>query len=586
MMLTELFFAAARMAVLPAVILVLGALALPLLPRAHRSFFFLAFPLLALYAVWALPGEPAVAIRVMDYQLILFQADSLSRVFGTVFSLIVFIGGIYAFHLRDTGQQSTALLYAAGALGVTFAGDYFTLFIFWEIMAVASTFLVWARRTPESGRAGMRYLLMHVFGGGLLFAGILLYYLQNNSLLLEKLLPDGSAAAWFIMAGVALNAAVPPLHAWLTDAYPKATVTGAVFMSALTTKTAVYVLIRLFPGWEILLYLGVMMALYGVVFAVLANDIREILAYHIVSQVGYMVAGVGIGTEMALNGSTAHAFSHILYKALLFMGAGAVLQTTGKSKLTELGGLAKSQPLMLWLYMIGAFSISGFPLFNGFISKSMVVAAAGEAHYGWAVLLLLLASMGTFLHTGLKLPYFTWYAEDRCITPLKAPKNMLIGMALAAFLCMLYGVMPSLLYRILPYSVDYRPYTIAHLAETTQILIFTFVGFWVLREKLAGTSTITLDTDWFYRWPARPVRRYFVDTVDAVFSAAETFISGLVRSLAAFRHNPAVIFSHAAGRQTFNPDFYRPATQFLIVAVLLVFVILAAWGLLAAGKFR
>jgi multicomponent Na+:H+ antiporter subunit D len=583
-MLIDPGFAAARIFAIPAVILLFGALILPLIPRAWRSSFFLAFPLLALYAVWTLPSETVISIRTMDYELIVFQSDRLSRVFGAIFSLIVFIGGIYAFHIRDTGQQSATLLYAAGALGVTFAGDYFTLFIFWEMMAVASTFLVWARRTPESGRAGTRYLLVHLFGGSLLLTGILLHYFKCNSLLIEKLLPDGSIASWFILGGVALSAAIPPLHAWLTDAYPKASVTGAVFMSALTTKTAVYVLIRLFPGWEILLYLGVIMALYGVVFAVLANDIREILAYHIVSQVGYMVAGVGIGTEMALNGSTAHAFSHILYKALLFMGAGAVLQTTGKSKLTELGGLAKAQPLTLWLYMIGAFSISGFPLFNGFISKSMVVAAAGEAHYGWMVLLLLFASVGTFLHTGLKLPYFTWYAQERGITPLKTPGNMLIGMALAAFLCLLYGVMPSLLYRILPYSVDYRPYTIAHLAETIQILIFTFAGFWVFRKKLAGTSTITLDTDWFYRRPARLVRRYFVDTVDAMFSAAEAFMSGIVRRLAKFQYNPAIIFKHDARLKPFNPDEYRPATQFLIMLVLFVFVVLMALSLFRFGN--
>lgn len=265
------------------------------------------------------------------------------------------------------------------------------------------------------------------------------------------------------------------------------------------------------------------------------------------------------------------------------MGAGAVLQTTGKSKLTELGGLAKAQPLILWLYMIGAFSISGFPLFNGFISKSMVVTAAGEAHYGWAALGMSLAGVGTFLSIGLKLPYFTWYAEDRHITPLKAPRNMLIGMALAAFLCMLYGVMPSLLYRILPYSVDYRPYTIAHLAEITQILIFTFAGFWVFRKKLAGTSTITLDTDWFYRRPARLVQRYFVDIVDVVFSGAEAFMSGMVRRLAKFQYNPTVIFKHDARLKPFNPDEYRPATQFLIILVLLVFVVLMALSLLGFG---
>ncbi len=565
---------------LPAFILVAGAILLPLLPRILRSFFFLLFPLIALYSIWALPAETVLSLQIMDYQLTLFQADRLSRLFGTIFSLISFIGGIYAFHVRETGQQSAALLYAAGAAGVTFAGDYFTLFIFWEIMAVASNYLVWARRTGESGKAGMRYLLVHIFGGSLLFSGILLHLSSHGTLLLQPFQQGGNAAAWLILLGVSLNAAIPPLHAWLADAYPKATVTGAVFMSALTTKTAVYVLLRLFPGWEVLLYFGVMMALYGVVFAVLANDIREILAYHIISQVGYMVAGVGIGTEMSLNGTAAHAFSHILYKALLFMGAGAVLHSTGRSKLTELGGFAHRQPAVLWLYMIGAFSISGFPLFNGFISKSMVVAAAGEAHYEWGMLLLLLASIGTFLHTGLKLPYFTWFGEDRHIVPDKVPGNMLLGMGLAASLCTLYGVLPSLLYDMLPFPVHYEPYTLAHLVETTQLLIFTFVGFWVLRAKLAGQPTITLDTDWFYRRPARRCYQIFVESPGRFFDITETLAYRLTAALAQFRRNPLQIIHNSQARHNFNPDHYRPALNLLISLVLLIFSVLAFLGFL------
>jgi multicomponent Na+:H+ antiporter subunit D len=336
-----------------------------------------------------------------------------------------------------------------------------------------------------------------------------------------------------------LNSAIPPLHAWLADAYPKATITGAVFMSAFTTKSAVYILIRLFPGWDILVYWGVAMALYGVVYAVLVNDIREILAYHIVSQVGYMVAGVGIGTEMAINGTTAHAFSHILYKSLLFMGAGAVIHATGKSKLTELGGFAKKMPVVVGLYMIGAFSISGFPFFNGFISKSMVVSAAGYAHFETVMLLLILASVGTFLHTGLKLPYFTWFGEKKSEFDVgKVPFNMKLAMGLGAFFCTLFGVYPVLLYNYLPYAVDYHPYTVYHFVEMMQILVFTFIGFWLLRKKLEGTPTIAVDTDWFYRKPADFVNRVFVQLPNKLFGLAEDSALGLVNKLAGLSRNP------------------------------------------------
>src|SRR6266540_1531151 len=280
-------------------------------------------------------------------------------------------------------------------------------------MAISSALLVLLRREPSAVAAGFRYLLVHIFGGLILLAGILLHWSQVGSLAFGDMGASSGGVAWaMILAAFLLNAAVPPLGAWLPDAYPEATVTGAVFMTAFTTKSAVYVLLRGYAGTELLVWLGAAMAIYGVVYAVLENDARRLLAYHIISQVGYMVCGVGIGTELALNGATAHAFAHILYKAVLFMGAGAVLEVTGRRKLSEMGGLYKTMPVTLVLYMVGAFAISAVPLFSGFVSKSMVVSAAGDSHRTWVYLMLVLASSGTFLHTGLKLPYYMFFAGN------------------------------------------------------------------------------------------------------------------------------------------------------------------------------
>lgn len=573
-----------EMMIPPVFYMIAGAFLLPLMPKSIRSAALLIFPLIALSVIWAFPDGYLIKTSFVGYELILCEVTRLTRIFGTIFALITIIGGVYSYHVKETAQQCAALLYAGGALGVTFAGDYFTLFIFWELMAVASTYLVWAGRNSEAEKAGMRYLLVHLFGGGLLLTGILIYANQAGSILITSLVPDGSVSSWLILAGISLNTAIPPLHAWLADAYPKATVTGAVFLSAFTTKSAVLVLIKIFAGWEILIFFGVMMALYGVVYAVLANDIREILAYHIISQVGYMVAGVGIGTEMAINGTTAHAFSHILYKSLLFMGAGVVLHTTGKSKLTELGGLSKAQPLTLWLYMIGAFSISGFPLFNGFISKSMVVSAAGEAHFDTAMLLLLLASVGTFLHTGLKLPYFTWWSEPKQnLTPTKPTKTMIAGMALAAFFCTLFGVYPALLYDFLPYAVHYNPYTLYHLTEAVQILTFTFVAFWLLRGKLAGEPLIALDTDWFYRKPARLVHIFFVDYVTAAFDYVEKLSMRITVSLIKLGRNPIIIFDKDEKGTDYHPDEHRASLQLLLVLIIFSFVVFTVVSLFLNG---
>jgi len=407
---------------------------------------------------------------------------------------------IYSLHVDDDAQHVAALTYAGAALGVTFAGDFLTLFLFWELMALSAALIVWLRRERAATAAGFRYLLVHVFGGLCLLGGIVLYWSHTGTLAFGDLSRDaGSAAFVLILIAFLLNAAVPPLGAWLPDAYPEATATGAVFLTAFTTKSAVYALIRGFAGTEILVWLGAAMAVYGVVYAVLENDARRLLAYHIISQVGYMVCGVGIGTELALNGASAHAFAHILYKALLFMGAGAVLQVTGLRKLSDMGGLYKTMPVTFALYMVGAFAISAVPLFSGFVSKSMVVSSAGESHRATIFLLLTLASAGTFLHTGLKLPYYMFFGKDRGLPAREPPSNMLVAMGLAAAACVLIGVVPALLYRYLPFPVDYAPYTARHVMATLGLLGFTALGFFVLLAHLDPEPTVSLDTDWFYR---------------------------------------------------------------------------------------
>ena len=486
----------------PGLIFIFGALFIPLVKGRIRQAYILLLPVLAGLSLLNMPDGNGCYLNLLGYELILARVDKLSMVFGYVFVVMAFIGFIYSIHLKKSGQHVAAALYIGSALGVTFAGDFIALFIFWEIMALSSTYLIWARKTQASHNAGFRYLLVHLLGGLSLLVGIIMYVAETGSTAFNLMELSGTAA-YLILIGFILNAAVPPFSAWLSDAYPEATVTGAVFLSAFTTKTAVYVLIRAFPGAEILIWLGAIMAFYGVIFAVLANDIRRLLAYHIISQVGYMVAGVGIGTALALNGTAAHAFSHILYKGLLFMGAGAVLYMTGKSKLTELGGLYKTMPITLTLYMIGGLSISAFPLFSGFVRKSMIVTAAAEEHLTIVWVLLSVSSAGTFLHTGLKLPYFTFFAKDSGIRVKEPPVNMLIAMAIAAFLCILIGVYPSVLYNLLPFAASYLPYTAEHVVWTLQILLFTALGFFMLLKYLGGESYITIDTDWFYRKGAR-----------------------------------------------------------------------------------
>lgn len=494
----------------PGLLLILGAWVLPFVKGKAKRLVMVLLP--ASVLVYCLRLEPGTygEMRFLGQELVFGRVDRLSLVFSYVFALLTLIGMIYALHVDDDAQHVAALTYAGAALGATFAGDFLSLFLFWELMALSAALLVWLRRKPAAVAAGFRYLLVHVFGGLCLLGGIVLYWSQTGSLTFGNMTPHaGSAAFTLILIAFLLNAAVPPFGAWLPDAYPEATATGAVFLTAFTTKSAVYALIRGFAGTEILVWWGAAMAVYGVVYAVLENDARRLLAYHIISQVGYMVCGVGIGTPLALRGAAAHAFAHILYKGLLFMGAGAVLQVTGLRKLSDMGGLYKTMPLTLALYMVGAFAISAVPLFSGFVSKAMIVSAAGESHMAGIFLVLTLASAGTFLHTGLKLPYYMFFGNDSRRLSAEArsakadahepPANMLVAMGLAAAACVLIGVFPALLYSNLPYPVDYAPYTVRHVTETLGLLGFTALGFLLMLKHLNPEPIISLDTDWFYR---------------------------------------------------------------------------------------
>jgi multicomponent Na+:H+ antiporter subunit D len=492
----------------PGLLLIAGAWILPLLKGRLKRALMILLPAAALIdCLLMTPGTYGVT-DFLGQELTFGRVDSLSLVFSYVFSIMALIGMIYALHVDDNAQHVAALTYVGGALGVTFAGDLLSLYVFWEMMAVASSLLVLLRREASAVAAGFRYLLVHIAGGLFLLAGIVLHWSQTGSLAFTDMAAYSGSLAWIlILLAFLLNAAVPPLGAWLPDAYPEATVTGAVFMTAFTTKSAVYALIRGFPGTELLVWLGAAMAIYGVVYAVLENDGRRLLAYHIISQVGYMVCGVGIGTALATNGATAHAFAHILYKGLLFMGAGAVLQMTGLRRLTDMGGLYKTMPLTLGLYMIGAFAISAVPLFSGFVSKSMVVSAAGEGHRAAVFLMLTLASAGTFLHTGLKLPYYMFFGKDSGARGKEPPANMLVAMGLAAAACIFIGVVPGVLYAHLPNPVDYVPYTLQHVTSTLGILSFTALGFFLLPKHLDPAPTVSLDTDWFYRRGAARLMR-------------------------------------------------------------------------------
>ncbi len=486
----------------PFLLYVAGALLLPFIPNGNpRALFSLLIPIVGAYLIWTMPSGLHGQVVLIGWDITLLRVDRLSTIFGLIFSLAAFLGLLYAWHIRDTVQQSASLLYAGAAIGAVYAGDMISLFIFWEGTAIASVFLIWARRTEGAYATGLRYLLVQIASGVILLAGTVLHYQDTGSIAFEAM-TLGSLATWAIFLAFGIKCAFPLLHNWLQDAYPAATITGAVILSAFTTKLAVYALARGFPGTELLVYIGATMAVFPVFYAMMENDLRRVLAYSLNIQLGFMVVGIGVGTSLALNGTAAHAVVHILYKALLFMSIGAVLYRTGTAKSSELGGLYKTMPLTMIFCVIGAISISAFPLFSGFVTKSLILSASiYEGYYiVWGVLLF--ASAVALLYVGIKVPYFAFFGRDSGLRPKEAPWNMLLAMGLTSALCIAIGVYPQALYALLPYEVDYVPYTTTNVITQLQLLFFSALAFAVLMKTgmyIQATRSINLDFDWTYR---------------------------------------------------------------------------------------
>ena len=507
-----------------------AALICPLLAPRGRAALLLGVPVAGLVSLLLFSEGQHLAIDIVGFELVFMRVDRLAQLFGIIFSIAAFLSGLYAWHVRDTVQQVATLVYAGSAIGAVYAGDLISLFLYWEVTALASVFLIWARRTPAAYATGMRYLIIQVLSGVLLLAGLLVHFHDTGSIVFEHLgLVSVGTGLIFIAFGI--KCAFPLMHNWLQDAYPAATVTGTVVLSAFTTKMAVYALARGYAGTEILVYIGAVMTLFPIFFAEIENDLRRVLAYSLNNQLGFMVVGIGVGTELAINGTAAHAFSHILYKALLFMSVGAVLYRTGTCKASELGGLYKTMPVTMVCCLVGAASISAFPLFSGFVSKSLILDATASNGYYLVWMALLVASAGVLSHSGIKIPYFTFFAHDSGKRPLEAPIHMRAAMIVTAALCILIGVFPQLLYALLPYSVEYHPYTAAHILTQMQLLCFALLAFvFLMRSRLHPPEVrgIDLDSDWLYR-KAIPS---LLPAISAVIQASIATLSTAVGSLA------------------------------------------------------
>ena len=532
----------------PGLLLIGGAVLVPFLRGNLRSAYTLLLPLLGILQLTAFEPGSFGSMATFGFEQTHVRIDKLSLLFGYIFYIAAVLGVLFAWHNDDPFEKSTALVYVGAAIGATFAGDLITLFFYWELAAIAAVFLIWAARTDRSFHAGFRCLLIYMVSGVLLLSGAALHANATGSVAFNNIGLE-SPGGVFILLAFGIKCAFPLLHNWLQDGYPEASVTGTVFLSAFTTKLAVYALARGFAGTEVLIWVGVAMTAFPIFYAVIENDLRRVLAYSLNNQLGFMVAGVGIGSTLAINGAVSHAFAHIIYKALLFMTMGAVLFRTGTAKGSELGGLYKTMPWTTGFCIVGGASISAFPLFSGFVTKSMILTAVAEEGYVIPFLVLLFASAGVFHHSGIKIPFFAFFAHDSGKRPKEAPFNMLLAMGLAAFLCIAIGVYPEPLYALLPFPVDYAPYTTSHVVTTLQLLVFSGLAFATLQRtglyppELRST---VLDFDFSYRWLAPRIIGWIMAAGGRAWTAMTRGVLLLLRRLIGriFRtHGPHGILS-------------------------------------------
>jgi multicomponent Na+:H+ antiporter subunit D len=516
----------------PSLFLLLGII-FTFIPFFNKKIVLLSFALISFLLSLFLNYEAGIDLNFLSFQLQLFRVDFISKTFVIIFTLITLITSIYAINQKSMLELRSAYLYVSAAIGAVLSGDLISLFVFWELMAIGSTLVILSNTSNKhSESSGLRYLLIHLLGGVILMVGIIGYASIEKNILFSLLNMDNHFS-WLILAGFLINAGAPPFAAWIADAYPEASFSGTVFLSAFTTKTSVYALIRGFAGSEILIYFGLIMIFYGIIYALLENDIRRILAYSIVNQVGFMLVGIGIGTQLSINGAITHAFAHIIYKALLLMSAGSVIYMTQKRRCTDVGGLYRTMPITTICGIIGALAISSFPLTSGFTTKSMIVSAAAYEHLFNVWILLVAASAGVFLHAGIKFPWFVFFQKDSGLRPEEPPKNMLLAMVLLSLLCVLFGIFPNLLYTLLPFDKLYIPYTSDHVIFQLQLLLFAGLAFFVMLPWLKRTLTITLDFDWFYRIGLIKL----LDTLKKVLSSYDIFINKIISNLKIFLHD-------------------------------------------------
>ena len=554
----------------PGLIMMIGALLIPFLPHIVRQVYMLVLILISAYALTLGFGVHS-KIELMDIEFIIFQSDTLTLPFAIIFHIAAILNVIYGAHEKHWNQHVAIMSYSGAAIAAVHAGDLFTLFVWWEATAFTSVFLILASNTQRSYQSAFRYILIQVGSGMFLLGGAVLLMSETGNASFRNF-DINSLYGQLIFIAFGIKAAFPLLNGWLQDSYPEASEIGTVALSTFTTKLAIFCFAKSFAGTEILIIIGAIMTFYPIFFAVIENDLRRVLTYSLNNQLGFMIVAIGIGTELAVNGAVAHAFAHILYKGLLFMGMGAVLYRVGTCKASELGGLFKFMPITAICTIIGAISISAFPLFSGFVAKSLIMSSLGKEGLVFVYFMLLFASAGVLHHSGIKIPFFAFFAHESGIKTKEAPLNMIVAMIIASALCILIGIFPSYFYAILPYQIEYQPYDFSHVVGQLQLLTFAafaFICLWHFKIYPPELNSTVLNSDWIYRKMLPGVLLPILNLINETNKKIEQFVGFIFISVKRFFANIMInnkVFDREVGQDTLI------IIQLFIVLLIFIFV--------------
>ena len=417
---------------------------------------------------WELVAGYAIGIAI--------EVDGLGLLFGCIVSIMILMSALYSFKYmskKDVLEKYYVLflMLSGSVMGLVLTGDLFNMYVMIEIMTFAAVALTAFNNNANGAlEAAFKYLVVGVMGSGFILLGTILIYSKLHTLNMAQiatLLPlnmDATTVFAFalLFAGFGVKAFIVPFHPVAADAHMSSPASFSMLFSGVVNKTGVYALIRLtyllfqvmgLPQAQgLVVFLGTISMFIGVTMALTQHDFKRLLAFHSISQIGYMVTAIGLSTALGLTGGLFHLMNHALFKGLLFLSAGAIIYRTGTSDLDKLGGLSKKMPKTTILFLMGAFSISGLPPFNGFVSKWYIYQAiydkagqTGNIFYAFVTIISVVVSVMT-LASFVKVSQSVFFGQlpKEYENIKETPTSMRVPMWIMAILCVVTGVIPDL----------------------------------------------------------------------------------------------------------------------------------------------